>query len=171
MIQSNHSSKPKSVGLLRRLGALLYDALLLVAVLFFASLLIVVPFNITYGHPYYPIYVIYVYTISFFFLGWFWTHGGQTLGMRAWRIQLQHINGQSITWKWALYRFFSVLVFWFPAAAGYLFLQATYKQLIYFWIVPIVVDYLWCFLNPDRLAVHDILSRTRLVKIPSVTHQ
>lgn len=170
-MQSNHSCIPQSVGLFRRLGALLYDALLLLAVLFFASLPIVVPFNIVYGHRFYPIYIFYVYVIGFFFLGWFWTHGGQTLGMRAWRIRLQHVNGQPITWKWALYRFISVLVFWLPAAAGHLFFQATYKQFIYVWIAPIIADYLWCFFNSDRLALHDVLSQTRLVRIPSDTQR
>ncbi len=166
-MQSNHSSLPQTVGLLRRLLALLYDALLLLAVLFFASLVVVVPFNIGYEHRFYPIYVIYIYTIGFFFLAWFWTHGGQTLGMRAWGIQLQQINGQSITWKWAIYRFFSILLFWFPAAAGHFFFNPINKQFIYFLLAPIVIDYLWCFFNPDRLALHDKLSQTRLIRIPS----
>ncbi len=178
-MNSNDPSLSQSVGLLRRFGALLYDALLLIAVLFFASLLTVAPFNIVYGHPiyilpghpFYPIFMLYIYMIGFLFLAWFWTHGGQTLGMKAWSLRLQQINGQSITWKWALFRFFSVLLFWFPAAAGHLLLNSTSKQFIYIWIAPIVIDYLWCFFNPDRLALHDKLSQTRLVRIPRETQR
>lgn len=36
--------------------------------------------------------------IGAFFLG-FWKKGGQTIGMRAWRLRLYSLNDQSVTWK------------------------------------------------------------------------
>jgi len=31
------------------------------------------------------------------FYTWFWTHGGQTIGMRVWRLRVQNTNGTTIT--------------------------------------------------------------------------
>lgn len=37
---------------------------------------------------------------------WFWTHGGQTLPMKTWRIRLVDANGSAITWQRAWMRYF-----------------------------------------------------------------
>jgi uncharacterized RDD family membrane protein YckC len=76
-------------GFLRRLAAQVYDLFLLIALLFLATALLL-PF--TAGEAVSAqqtlIYRIYLAVISFFFYGWFWTHGGQTLGLRAWKIKV-----------------------------------------------------------------------------------
>ena len=93
------------VSLLRRLGAIVYDALLLFAVLFVATALVL---PLTGGEavsPHHPFFSTYLFFICFFFYAWFWTHGGQTLGMRAWKIRVQRRDGGGITWWQALVRF------------------------------------------------------------------
>ena len=68
------------------MAAIVYDLFLLTAVLFVATA-IALPLNagaaFTSGQYLYPVYLL---AVSFLFFGWFWTHGGQTLGMRAWKI-------------------------------------------------------------------------------------
>ena len=81
-------------GLARRFAAIFYDAVLLIGILVLASLIVVAPLRITYGHPWYPLYVIYVYSVAFVFFGWFWTHGGQTLGMKTWGIRIVAMDGR-----------------------------------------------------------------------------
>ncbi len=75
-------------GLLRLLGAVAYDLLLWLAVLFLATALIL-PISggdaLRAGNP---LYTSYLFMVSFFFYAWFWVHGGQTLGMRAWRLHV-----------------------------------------------------------------------------------
>lgn len=144
-MQSQNSSllQQRRVGLPRRLGAMLYDSLLLFALLFFASVIVVVPFGITLEHPLYPFFVGYIYTLGFLFFGWFWTHGGQTLGMKTWRIRVQQENGDAITWWQALLRFLSAIISWLPLGAGFI----------------------WCLFSTDRLTFHDAFSGTRLVRI------
>lgn len=44
------------------------------------------------------------------FFGWFWTHGGQTLGMRAWKIRAVGIAGQPLNWRQALIRSFVAML-------------------------------------------------------------
>lgn len=105
-------------GLLRRLAALFYDALLLAAVLMIASALSL-PFTggeaVRAGNPFFSTYILLV---AFFFFAWFWTHGGQTLGMRAWRLRLQQLNGSGVSWWHALLRFLSALPAWLLFGLG-----------------------------------------------------
>ena len=136
------STKQRRVSLPRRLAAIFYDTLLLFALLFFASVIVVVPIEITMEHPLHSLYVVYIYVVSFIFFGWFWTHGGQTLGMRAWRVRVQRHDGQSLTWRHALVRFLAAVI------SGALF----------------GTGFMWCLFNKERLALHDFLSKTRLVR-------
>ncbi len=154
---------PKAVGLPRRMAAFLYDGLLLFGVLFIASLIIMIPFDITYGGPLYPLYILYVYTVTFLYLGWFWTHTGQTLGMKTWHIRVQTLHGDPLSWPAAALRFTSALLFWLPAAGIYLCSQGHSGLLSAVGLLPLVLDYLWCLRDPNRLALHDRLSGTRLV--------
>lgn len=126
--------------LLRRFAAMLYDGLLLVAVLFFASL----PVNLAVGgaiHDGMVIYQLYLLAVTFAYLGWQWTRGGQTLGMKAWRLRLVNESMQDVNWRQSLLRFAAALLSW--AACG--------------------LGYLWLLIDRDRLAWHDRLSRTRLI--------
>ncbi len=79
--------------LLRRIAAFLYDSLLLFALFFFVTG-IAIQFNEgkAIQSSLYPLLLLPV--AGLFFL-WFWINGGQTLGMRAWRIKLVNNEGQN----------------------------------------------------------------------------
>ena len=82
-------------GLCRRLGALLYDGILLLGILFLATA-ILLPFR--GGRAFQTDdwgYGIYLLGVVFLFFGWFWTRDGQTLGMRAWKIRLTNHSGKN----------------------------------------------------------------------------
>ena len=138
--QSNSRSPP---GLWRRLVAITYDTLLLVAVLFVATA-IVLPF--TGGEairPHHPLYTAYLWLVAFAYFGWCWTHGGQTLGMRTWHIRVVTADGGAAGWHQALLRFLGALLAWVPLGAGYL----------------------WVLVDRERLAWHDRISGTKLIKV------
>ncbi len=130
----------ESPGLLRRLAAVAYDTVLLLAVLFVATALIL-PFNsgeaFTQDQIYYPVYLLLV---SFVFFGWFWTHGGQTLGMRSWKLVVLSQEGQALSWRQALLRYSVALISWLVFGLG-------------FW---------WVLFRPDKATWHDLVSRTYL---------
>lgn len=131
----------RPVHLLRRLAAVAYDSLLLVAVLFLAGLpLPLIPETVRF-QPWarYAIFG-YMVLVSFLFFGWFWTHGGQTLGMRAWRFRVVAVDGGCLSWPLAWRRFAWAMVSWLTAGAGFL----------------------WSLFDPQRRAWHDRLSATRL---------
>lgn len=115
----------------RRLGALLYDGLLLVAFWLLATFCLV----LAKGHglvapgsgtiaktPYW----LFLLLIAWAFFSWFWSHGGQTLGMRAWKLQLRPTvqpGGNlekplsSVSWRRASRRYVMTLAVWIVGAA------------------------------------------------------
>ena len=119
----NNDYSIQYAGLFRRLLAIIYDLFLLIALLFVATAFAMI-FNqgnaIEPGQPLYPYYLVYLLTVSFVFFGWFWTHGGQTLGMKTWKIRLQQTDGQSVSWQLALIRFFTAILSWSLLGAGFL---------------------------------------------------
>lgn len=125
----------------RRFGAIAYDALLLFSVLF-AGTLAALP--LTGGRAVAPgnvLYQAYMLALSFLYFGWFWTHGGQTLGMRAWRLRLRSHARGPVPWGKALARFLGALLSWAPCGAGFA----------------------WALWDREGLTWHDRLSGTRLV--------
>lgn len=132
--------------LFRRLGAILYDGLLLLALWFVTTALLLAVSGGQLADPHRPIWLLYalrgsLLLVTFMFFAWFWTHGGQTLGMRAWRLKLICASGDPVGWKQALWRF----------AAAILSLGAFGLGLF------------WMLFDRERCSVHDRLSGTRLV--------
>lgn len=102
---------PPIASLARRLITLVYDGLVLFAVLIFASAL-TLPFRDIAHSAYQPLLTLYFSGVTFCFFGWFWIHGGQTLGMRAWRLRLEQKNSSLLTWRGALLRFMLSMPLW-----------------------------------------------------------
>ena len=123
--------------LLRRIAAFLYDCLLLVA-LFFLLTALAVALNdgqaIQHGSYYFALLFV-----SFLFFDGFWRHGGQTLGMRAWRLKVESTNDEKITFKRSAIRFVS---------GTFLFGFTLF----------------FAFASPTRQALHDTLSKTKIVR-------
>lgn len=99
---------------LRRCGAIVYDTLLLCAILLVATV-VILPFTggeaVQAGNPWFS---AYIFAVCFLFFGWFWTHGGQTLGMRAWKLRLQRADGGAVAWWQALVRFLLASLWMLP---------------------------------------------------------
>jgi len=132
-------------GLGRRLMAMVYDSLLLLALWFLAAIpLLWLPPEgraVPWGRL---LIQLYFALVAFGFLGGFWVHGGQTLGMRAWRLQLVANAGRGIGWSRALVRFLAAMLSWLCLGLGFL----------------------WVLVDRRGLAWHDHLSRTRIVLLP-----
>ena len=102
-------------GFIRRLAAMIYDALVAVAVGMLAALVITAVItallesdvlskqgyehvnDLIQGSFEYKlvIQVWVVLWVAAFFL-WFWKHGGQTIGMRAWRLRMFNLHDDNI---------------------------------------------------------------------------
>ena len=107
-------------GLMRRLAAIFYDSLLLGAI-WMAATFPVLAF--THGEAVRSgnlVYTTYLLLIGWLFFSWFWTRGGQTLGMRAWRIRVQTVNGAPLDWRQSTRRYLASVLSWlaFPFDSG-----------------------------------------------------
>lgn len=141
MIELTQKSATPAPALLRRLASMIYELLLVTAVLFVAAFIYILFRNprVPGGMIYFQLYLLLV--ISGYFL-WFWTHGGRTLAMKTWRLRLVSATGDRITLPQALIRLVT-------AALG---------------IACFGIGILWALWDPERQFLHDRLARTRLIK-------
>lgn len=96
----------------RRFAASIYDGLLLLG-LWMATLLLSLPLQHALGlPPGSPVLRVAVFLVGLGFCGWFWTRGGQTLGMRAWRLQIRRVDGAPLRWPIAMIRYVAMLIWW-----------------------------------------------------------
>jgi len=151
MNHGDTTQNPIFVGLVRRLLSMVYDLILLIALLFLATI-IATAFNhgeaIKPGNPYYVFYVLALLAIGLFYYGWFWTHGGQTLGMKTWKVKLQSRNTSSnnnlnVSWQQALIRASTALVS----------------------IGLVGLGFAWALFDKRKRAWHDITSKTELIDL------
>lgn len=127
----------------QRLLCLLYDFLLLFAVIFMASLVFVPLFSSIDPLYFKPFYQFYLLTIMGVYFIWFWTHGGQTLAMQTWKLRIVDSKGQSITKKQAITRYLLALVL-YP-----------------FFFITLI----WMFFDRDRQFLHDRIAGTQIIKL------
>ncbi len=119
MQKTDQNAAPTPAPLWRHVMAMLYDALLALAALMLATLPVVTFFDGVPGGWARHAFQLYLATVTFLFFGWFWVHGGQTLGMRSWRLRLNANNSKSVTWKMALLRFVAAIFSGLAAGLGY----------------------------------------------------
>lgn len=83
--------------------------------------------------------------VTGFFFCWFWTHGGQTLPMKTWRIRLVAADGGTVSWSRAGARFLAAVI-----------------------TVPLAgIGLLWALVDPQRRFLHDRIANTRIVPAPN----
>ncbi|MBT5223201.1 MAG: RDD family protein [Gammaproteobacteria bacterium] len=115
--QSQKPAPPAKPGFFRYLGAIFYDFILVIAI-FFVATAILLPFNQGEAIHSSFLFPLYLLTVSFLFYGWFWTHGGQTLGLRAWKIRLVNHEQNDISWKQAFIRYLTACASWLAFGLG-----------------------------------------------------
>ena len=138
-----------TAGLLRRLGALFYDSLLLAALLMVVTAALL---PLTGGEAIdaarnplleWVYRALLLVTVALYY-GLPWTRRGQTLGMVAWRLRLERADGSLPRWPEVPKRLAAATLSLLPAGLGW-------------W---------WMLVDPERLAWHDRLSGTRIVLTP-----
>lgn len=123
---------------MRRLFSLLYEGLVLFGVLFVAVLFFMLardPHAAGAKH----FFQLYLLLVLLWYFTWFWTHGGQTVAMRAWRFRVERVDGHPLRFPQACLRFF----------LGWLS----------------VFSIVWALFDRDKQFLHDRLAGTRLVMV------
>jgi len=133
----------RAAGLARRLASLGYEAILALAVGFFA----VSAFQLAAGTAeitgwrlhLMQAFLVCVYTAYFVYC---WRRGGQTLAMKAWGLRVVRADGH-------------------PLGAG----RALVRFLLAFVFVPTGVGLVWALIDREGRFLHDRLAGTRLERI------
>jgi uncharacterized RDD family membrane protein YckC len=153
---------------MRRLAAIVYDGLLLSGILTINTALVLGLVILIFGSDFTKIhsplcgnqcFSMYLSLVCFLFYGWFWTHGGQTLGMRAWRLKLQQPGGHCVSW-WRAFLRFTIGGTWI-IPIGYL------HNVVGFGVNPSLMIGIFFLLILLKLRLPDRASETELVILTS----
>lgn len=107
------------------------------------------------------------FVVGLYFV-WFWTHGGQTLAMKTWRIRLVGSNGQSVTFKRALVRYLLAWLWILPGLALAWAIGAKTWGLVLIPAANILIWALAIYLDPQRQFLHDRIAGTKVVSVPPI---
>jgi uncharacterized RDD family membrane protein YckC len=135
---------PTPPSILTRLAAMVYELLLVTAVVFVASF-IVLPFvgelKAAWQRHFFQVWILLV---LFVYFAAFWLRSGQTLAMKTWRIRLVNRDGGRISLRQAAGRFILALLGLMLGGTGFI----------------------WALFDRDRQFLHDRLMGTRLIRVP-----
>ena len=126
----------------RRSASILYDTLLVLAILIIMSIPFF-SFNLEENFSLKIIVQIYYYLITQYFFVWFWVNNEGTLGMKTWKIKIVCEDGNKISYKEAIIRFNTAILSFIFFGLGFLI----------------------SFLRKDKKCLHDFISKTVLVKL------
>ena len=138
------ADRARAASLARRLAAALYDALLVVALMFIATF----PFLAFFGDSTHGwrrhVLQGWVLVVAGAYFAWFWTRGGQTLPMKTWRLRVVRHDGAPVSPGRAIHRYVIAALGFFALGLG-------------FW---------WALVDRDRQFLHDRLAGTAMVDVP-----
>ncbi len=131
-------------GVWPRIMALIYESLIVAAILFLATALALLFTQkaIAPGTIWFELYLLVVLASYFCYC---WMRSGQTVGMFAWRLLLSDLDGKRVSLATALARFLVSTLLGFG-----------------------VLGLLWGLFDIDRIPLQDRLTKTRVLRLPKV---
>lgn len=106
----------------------------------------------------------FLFVILGIYFGWFWSHSGQTVAMKAWHLRLVTAAGQPVSQARALVRYLLSWLWFLPALASVYFANLRGGGVIVAAMTVGVLSYAaLALLRPDRQFWHDVVCGTRLV--------
>lgn len=128
-------------GIARRLASMLYESLVVFAILLIGFLLPQILF-FAYGlGTSNRLLWLHVLALLMLYFVWFWLHGGQTLPMKTWKLRLASADGQALRPLQAILRYL-----------------AAWPSILFFGI-----GVLWAVFDKDRQFLHDRIAGTHIV--------
>lgn len=128
-------------GIARRLASMLYESLVVFAVLLVGFLLPqIVLFAYGLGMSNRMLWLHVLGLLMLYFV-WFWMNGGQTLPMKTWKLRLAGANGEALRPLQAILRYL-----------------AAWPSILFFGI-----GLLWALFDKDRQFLHDRIAGTQIV--------
>lgn len=164
----------RPAGLFRRFGAGFYDGLLLLAMAMIASFIIL----LLSGHgpgvaaadgrlqaPGPAVRVanaLAVLALTTAYFGYGWRKAGQSLGMKAWRIKVERVDGGLLQWREVLLRLACAAPFYLLLLMSATAAMTARPVLAAVMALPMLANAVWV-VAARRGALHDLWSGTRVV--------
>ena len=120
---------------------MLYESLLLAAILFVGTALFIMLFGNALENPKRILLQLFLWSLAGIYFVWCWKQSGQTLAMQTWHLRLVDHAGETLSLKLAALRY--VL-----ATAGLVFFGA---------------GYIWAMFDREHLFLHDRLLGSKLL--------
>ena len=168
-----------------RLAAIVYDGMLILALLFLVGTVLTVIGTLltmqtgTESAQARSLPVWYqniVMTPSFIltlvgFYGLFWRRGGQTLGMQTWRLKTVNDSGRLLTWGQSFKRIMAASLM--PLVFGVIgsLIGGSRAIILTSAFLGLVFNYAFCLFNRRGLAVQDMISNTVTLKMPKTENE
>ncbi|MDH3978634.1 MAG: RDD family protein [Gammaproteobacteria bacterium] len=144
MNSPNETASTQPASLFKRIASGLYDGMLIIA-LFVIPTLVLMAFRggepVPAGDP--LLQILLAATAAIFFV-YFWSRGGQTAGMRAWRLRVESTSGAPLSLKQAAIRFAIAL----PS------------------LTLFGLGILWALIDKEKRTLPDMIAGTRVVVVP-----
>lgn len=142
------SREMRAAGIARRLLSMLYESLVMFALVFFSALTF---YGVANGHSpdeFRHTFQVYLFLVLGIYFIACWTRGGRTLSMQTWKIRVVRNNGRPLSAGQALLRY-----------------ALAWPSLAFFGS-----GLVWAFFDRDRQFLHDRLAGTRIVMSDVGTH-
>ncbi len=129
-------------GLRKRLASMIYEGLLILGVLSVTFMIPQLALGLGFGIvlPGYVLLTHLFLVLGAYFL-WYWNHGGQTLAMQTWKLQISTPSGAAPAWQFLLLRY----VLAWPSILFY------------------GAGLIWALFDREGQFLHDRLSGTRII--------
>lgn len=156
---------------IKRALSIIYDGLISIAVLLVASWAYTMAAGAITGWDEYqqmaeagqlgnsPGLTFTLFLVLYLFFAYFWTRIGQTLGMQVWRVRIENLDGTSVSWTQALFRYVTAAAVVFMALLGGYYLGAVTLLIS----VPAIIA---LFMPINGLSVTDRVSNSVVVQVP-----
>ena len=147
---------------------MLYEAMLMFGVLFIAVWLFSTLLQQRHALYLRSFQQYWLFLVIGIYFVWFWTHSGQTLAMKTWRIRLLSTDGQEVKAGRAVGRYLLAWLWILPGLAVAWALDVKSWMLLLIPAANILIWALTAYLDPQRQFLHDRIAGTRLVDVSEV---
>lgn len=148
---------------------MLYEGMLLFGLVFVAALLFAVLMQQRHALQFRSaLEALLFFVIGLYFI-WCWTHGGQTLPMKTWRIKLVSKDGRPLGLGQAMLRYLLVWMWFVPGLAVAWLLDARGWMSVALVGANMLLWGIASYMDPERQFPHDRIAGTRLVQADAAT--
>lgn len=169
--------RPVVAGPMLRITALVYDGLLILALIIVVGTILIVlgtssqsiaqgqAGKLSENYRYFVLLPSFI-AVTWLFYGLFWRRTGQTLGMQTWRLKVIQPNGALLDWPLTVIRCLSASIV--PLVCGLMgyLVHGTPVALVISLSIGFLFNYWFALFNRRRLALHDVMSGTLVVRLP-----